>query len=129
MKKIKRAKMNGETMYENFKNAYDKLSELLKNERNFEAFVLAFSILEDRVNATYFTLFKLHGFKEKSAYIPLWSKVKVLIATNIISVKNAMELKTIADERNNRIHSYFLNDVSFTEEDVKNIVFLIRAID
>ena len=116
-------------MYEKFKEAYDKLRELLKNDRYFEAFILAYSILEDRVTATYFSLFKIRKFKVKSGYIPLFSKIKTLVAANLISAEDATKLKTIANDRNEIIHSYFLNDNKISKKKIGDIMSLVRNID
>jgi len=75
----KRSKFSNLEMYNLFKKAFSKLNDLLKEGDYFKGFILAFSILEDRVTASYITLNDLMDLKKNKIPFSLIAKAKTLM--------------------------------------------------
>ena len=108
-----------------------EMHDLFKEGDYFKAFILAFSILEDRVTATCKTYFALMDLNEKIVEIPfsLRKKAKLLLLTGLLDKKDYDSLCRIADNRNTFYHAYFLGDFAIDKKDVKEIIRLIRVAD
>jgi len=116
-------------LYNLFTKAFSKLNVLLKEENYFKGFILAFSILEDRVTTACITLNKLMNLKKNEIPMSLVAKARILMLTKWLTKTNYDSLRKIAKKRNSFIHAYFLGDFEINKKDVIEIIRLIRAID
>lgn len=126
----KRKKMNSNEIYESITDAFNKLKLLKKNKNTFEAYVLAISLLEDRLNAIFYKKCQndniINDFKN---YISIGSIIKYLKFANIIDDAMFISLKRIFSERNSVLHGYFINNKFVTQAVVDDIITRFRTLD
>lgn len=125
----KRSQFSNLELYDLFKNSFKRLNELLKEGDHFKGFILAFSILEDRVTAANKTLYDLNKLKKNQIPFSLIAKARTLMLSGWLTKTDYDALFKIAKNRNSFIHAYFLGNFEINKKDIIEIIRLIRAID
>ena len=119
--------------YTVFRNAFGQVNKF-KAESNFlTAHVLAFSILEDRVTASYVSSYRLLHDKNPPQYetlakINFKNKVSNLLVMGVIDEALSQEIYLAAILRNELFHEMMWRLDSFTEEAVDGIRNLINQV-
>jgi len=118
-------------MQDLFKDAFKKLNSLKKEGDYFKAFILAFSILEDRITAAYKMHIVIMGLNIKREQIPfsVIAKAKILFLSRWLHKKDYDSLCKIAGKRNLFYHKYFMADVQISQKVVEDIIRLVRIVD
>ena len=111
--------------------AFRKLKSLMKEGDYFKAFILAFSILEDRITAAYKMHIVIMGLNIKTEQIPfsVIAKAKVLFLSGWLDKTDYDSLYRIAGKRNDFFHKYFMSDTQINKKVVEEIIRLIRLVD
>ena len=118
--------------YEEFKKAYSTLKKLMADEAYIAAYVIAFSILEDRLIALYVVLLRRDEQREMTKgdrCIGFAKIVNMLVKAGNLEHKFGDELKAKARERNALFHATMWNLNNFTNENVKQLQDLVRRLD
>jgi len=124
-----RKKHTNKGKYKTFKKAFDTFEYYLNGKNYIGAYVLAFSILEDRLNASYSLLHDHMQITEPPGFTPFKKKLKFILNNQYIKQKEYKRITKFVKERNKKIHAAMWNLHEFTEEDCKNIIPLIRQLD
>jgi hypothetical protein len=115
-----------------FAAAYSNLNQYLKTGDFFAAYVIAFSIVEDRLRAMYV----LHYWSQ-TGEIPKTKKInqsisriaKLLHAESVLPVELLDEFLELARLRNKVIHESIWRTGNVQTEDVKKLMVLGRRLD
>lgn len=118
--------------YVTFKKAYEMIKHY-ESERNFiAAYVLAFSILEDRIKAMYVVSFRHKEKREpkQDALNEGFSKlVNKVHRTQFIKTELLDALKAEAKNRNDLLHAAMWKFDAFTPDAVSRVIQLVRIVD
>jgi len=117
--------------YDLYRDAFKNLKNLKKEGDYFKAFILAFSILEDRVTVAYenhITIMGLNTRRERDLFSVI-AKAKVLFLSKCLKKEDYDSLSRIARSRNNFYHKYFMADIEIDKKVVEEITRLIRVVD
>lgn len=125
----KRQEQTQQEKYVSFKKAFGTFNHYLTTENYIGAFVIAFSILEDRVNALYFSRKKANGEPRPKGFGTYYKKLKYLLNQGDINNEIYNEFIECANDRNNKIHEAMRNLEEFKEEDCKRIIKCARKAD
>ena len=115
-----------------FKRAFETLSKYKKNGEFLAAYVLAFSILEDRIRAMYVIRSRKSRGSDPSEDQVNGSITRIarsLAATDDIPTSSAAAIAQAARKRNHLIHAAMWNLNAISEEDIDAIVSLGRTAD
>ena len=115
-----------------FKTAYGLVNSYEKSQNYIAAYVVAFSILEDRIKAMYVV-----GFRQKNERDPkpgavdegFGKLVNSLLHLQYITKATADELRAEAVNRNLMLHTAMWKLDAFTPESVKRVKTILRKID
>jgi len=132
-----RAALNKAEKYLAFKTAFRLVNQYMSGGHFIGAYVLLFSIIEDRINAMYAVRFFLSRniptpeghVKGAIADIPFVRKVKKLKGIGDIESKFADELIERANDRNRKIHAALWVSREFEEGDALLLKKQARSID
>ena len=123
---------NGTQKQATFKRAYDTVGIYISQGNHLAAYVVTFSIIEDRVRALFV---EWHRFKksaeptQKQINGPFSNIVTTLAKDNIIAPELSHELTEEAKRRNSLMHSAMWNLDAFTEEVISETLGLARDIN
>ena len=120
------------TKYIVFKTAYGLVNGYEKSQNYIAAYVVAFSILEDRIKAMYVV-----SFREKYGRDPqpgaveegFGKLVNSLLHLQYVTKEVADELRAEAVNRNQMLHTAMWKLDAFTPESVKRVKTILRKID
>jgi len=114
-----------------FAGSFNKLKSLMKEGDYFKAFILAFSILEDRITAAYKMHIAIMGLNTRRERIPhsVIAKAKILFLSGWLHKTDFDSLYNIASKRNVFYHKYFMSDIEINNKVVEEIIRLTRLID
>lgn len=118
--------------YVTFKKAYEMIKHYESEENFIAAYVLAFSILEDRIKALYVVSFRHKEKREpkqdavNEGFSKLVNKVR---HTQFIDTELQNALKAEADTRNALLHTAMWKFDAFTPDAVARVVKLVRTVD
>lgn len=118
--------------YEEFKKAYATLKILMNDEAYLAAYVIVFSILEDRIKALLAVNVRHtenRAIDRKDTTQGLVEIVKKLVKANDISKKIGDEIRECAKERNALLHASMWNLHEFDNKKVNRIKKLVRELD
>ena len=118
--------------FEEFKKAYSTLKKLMADEAYIAAYVIAFSILEDRLRAMYVVYLryvKKRDLQDKDKRTSLWEVVKTIDSTGYFDDRLKDDIKKKADQRNKFLHATMLNMEEFTDANVKEIIDLVKRVE
>jgi hypothetical protein len=125
-------KTTGAQKQATFKQAFDAVNQY-KDAGNFlAAYVVSFSVIEDRLRALYVVWYRSNKNTEptqKQVNAPFSQLVSSLLKSKMISVIDAEQLSAEARRRNELIHSAMWNLDGFTLDKVISAIELARVID
>ena len=117
--------------YLKFKNAYDNINKLIADQAFIAAYVIAFSILEDRLVAMYVVKLRRDEKREmtkEDRNIGFVRIVNLLMKTRELDNNLGNSLIQIAHQRNSLFHATMWNLEEFTEDVVTNVISLINKL-
>jgi hypothetical protein len=114
-----------------FKTAFEIYNKYLAKKNYIGAYVVAFSILEDRITASYMLLCdKLKKQRPpESEFIPFAKKLNLLFGNGVISADDKAAYKNCGDERNEKFHAAMWNLNAITAQDCQTTFNLTRRAD
>jgi aspartokinase len=128
-------KKHGGSQYDKyvaFKAAYAAVKRHQTEGNVLAAYVVAFSIIEDRINALYF-MWQRHATgvepTERQMHKPFAAKVRSLHKVAALSAEVADRLLREASDRNALFHSAMWNLDQFTSEALDRVVALARDLE
>lgn len=125
----KRVKLTQQEKFVVFKNAFDTYSHYINSENFIGAFVIAFSIFEDRLSACFYLDFELKGEKYcgKEKYPSVNTRLK-RVRLNLEKTEVNM-VKRITKFRNVKIHAAMWNLDEIRLIDCEKVVQAARLMD
>lgn len=131
METKKRAEQNQQEKYVAFKIAFDTFTRYLNDNNLIGAYVVAFSILEDRINAAYLLLQDLlqHERPAVSKHTAFAKKIKALNSSGFIQITDCNLYLACAYERNRKLHAAMWNLNEFSTDDCLKVIKFARAAD
>lgn len=115
--------------YRSFRAAFEMVSAHRAKGDFLAAYVIAFSIFEDRLNAAVMTSADMLGIARPRGHLPLHKRVNRLVAEGRLVADMASDFKNAGDERNALIHAAMWQLEVFTEEHVTQAIARARRID
>ena len=125
---MNRNELSQEQKYLWFKKAFRTYNTHIENENYIAAYVIGFSILEDRINALFYTR-KQNESENSEGYFRHYKKLTYLNHHNDISDVEMEEWKKEGDKRNNKIHAAMWRVDEFSEEDCTQVIAYARDAD
>lgn len=119
------ADRNNLTQYEkyfNFKKAHGTYKMYLEQKNYIGAYVIAFSIFEDRVNAMFFVRKIKDKIFNPKVRTPLIRKLKYLLNHSDISEENFNIWEPLIHNRNNKLHAAMWNIDEFLQVDCEEVL-------
>ena len=131
MVRIKRRELSQASKYRGFKRAFVVFDTHLRVSNFIGAYVVAFSLFEDRVTASFLLSKDIKGISRPAAsqHIGLSKKVKFLKSVGHISQDQRKRWLEAAKVRNDLIHAAMWNVDIFTAEDCNNAHAIAREAD
>ena len=126
---IERLSLSQKEKYINFKLAFETLSTHRSNGNFMSAYVVAFSIFEDRVTAGLMLAKDLKGEERPTGYMTLYKKIGYLHRESHIDKATKLDWQKAGDERNELIHNAMWRIDVFTEKHVEGIYKHARKAD
>jgi hypothetical protein len=127
----KREQLDAYAKYTTFKKAYDKVNEFLNDENYLAAFVLSFSILEDRLTAAFCVCRDALEFSDSTKNVSklgFKQKVDKLASMGAIDNNFRDRLMSAAAERNFLTHQMMWNLDVFEKRHITQIKKLINEL-
>jgi len=126
-----RIALSQQQKHETFKTAFDTYKKYLDSENFIGAYVVAFSILEDRITAAYMLL---QDHLKKNRPTKLWKlkfsqKINPLHENGFISQTAINNFRMCANNRNLKFHAAMWNLNEFSAEDCQKVIKLAREAD
>jgi hypothetical protein len=129
---IERKNASQQEKYIAFKTAYGMLKHYEETENYIAAYVIAFSILEDRIKAMFAV-----SFHYKNSYAPQPDDFKSTFVSLVNKVSHwqfltsdtADKLKSEADNRNKLLHAAMWRLDAFTPDTVKRVKHLVNVVE
>ena len=114
-----------------FKTAFDTFNGYLQQQNLIGAYVVAFSILEDRMAVAFMLLRDLQKQERPSAskFIPLGDKIKELTKNGHIEQTDGHLYLACARDRNSKLHAAMWNLNEFSSDDCHRVIKLARKAD
>jgi hypothetical protein len=121
--------LSPQQLHETFKTAFDTYKKYRDGENFIGAYVVAFSILEDRITASYVLLHQVRGLECPKGHKHFAEKCCALRLGNFIDTDFLKSLQEFAKKRNEKIHQaiFILNE--FSAEDCEKVIKLAREAD
>jgi hypothetical protein len=115
--------------YQSFKKAFDIVSDYRKKGNYLAAYVVLFSIFEDRITASYILSKKLAGYDniQKKRLPPLHGKIEHLEDRLYLTKTDADKWRNEGDLRNKLLHQAMWKVDVFGEEHCGNILNAANA--
>jgi hypothetical protein len=115
--------------YDKFRQAFGTYNCYFKAGNLIGAFVIAFSIFEDRLMALYMLAHEAKGLRKPTGFKRLFAKLEFLRSHEIIDCNQEKEWKEIANIRNQKLHSAMWNLDEFSKKDCQQIISQARIVD
>lgn len=117
--------------HETFKTAYDTYKKHRENQNYIGAFVVAYSVLEDRITAAFVLAHQVKGLKcpPKPERKNFQEKISKLHTEKFLDDECAKCYKDSATTRNQKIHAAIWNLNEFSAEDCEKVIRLAREAD
>lgn len=117
----------------NFARAFDTYQHYLTTENYLAAYVVAFSILEDRVNAMYLTCFEAVTGQtatiDDAVRLGFGNKLKYLLTNGVIGPAERDAWSNLANDRNSKFHAAMWRLDEFQKEHAQAIIECARKAD
>ena len=115
-----------------FKRAFDTISTYREQKNYIAAYVVAFSVVEDRLRALHVDWYRARKGSEptqKQIDGPFSNLAKTLSKDGVISAELVAELIEEARRRNSLMHSAMWNLDNFTDEVIEEVLKVARNIN
>lgn len=126
---IDREELNQWEKFKGFKLAFETYKHHLENQNFIASYVIAFSVLEDRINAIYYTRELIDNRKKPSGYIPISAKIRHIYERGDISENVRDKWLEEAKNRNHKIHQAMWNIEAFKSKDCDRVIGYAREAD
>lgn len=115
-----------------FKRAFESISAYREQNNYIAAYIVTFSVIEDRLRALYVDWYRVKKCgepKQKQIDGPFTGLVKTLSIDGTISAELTTELTEEAKRRNSLMHSAMWNLDNFTDEVIEEVLKVARNIN
>ena len=115
-----------------FKEAFENIKRHQADGNYLAAYVVAFSVVEDRLRAMYCVWYKSENGEpptDRQIQSPISKITKILLKEKIIGVHEAEEILSEAKSRNKLFHSAMWNLNDFTDDVLKRVLVIARNVD
>jgi len=102
-----------------FRRAFEVIKEYRKREDFLAAYVVSFSVFEDRVTAAMMSALDLAGQGRPLTHTPMYKRIKVLATEKHIDAATTADWRSAGDERNALIHAAMWNVDVFSAANVE----------
>lgn len=126
---MSRDSLNQTQKYLGFKAAFQTYSKYKASDAPLAAFVVAFSIFEDRVSACLMLAKDLASQPRPSRYLPLANKIGFLEQAKCITSDVADEWRTAVRQRNDLLHAAMWNVAAVDETHCDETIGRARKAD
>lgn len=129
---MSRASASNKDKYVAFKTAYKTISHYRERNNFIGAYIIAFSLIEDRIRAMFVVRYRAtKGEPPSNSQIAasLSNHIRQLSNAGDISVDDAELLLEEARQRNTLLHAAMWNLTAFSEEPVNRAMKLSRVVD
>lgn len=123
---VDRSRLSQTEKYLGFKRAHDTFGAYRQRGEFLAAYVVGFSIFEDRVRGCYLLAHDLAGKNRPSGHSTHYKKVQFLEATGLIPKDQADAWRKAGDDRNRILHAAMWAPDSVTEEDCALAIALAK---
>ena len=117
----------------NFARAFDTYQHYLNTENYLAAYVVAFSILEDRINAMYLTCYEAvtgqSATIDDAVRLGFGNKLKYLLTNGVIGLAERDAWSNLANDRNSKFHAAMWRLDEFQKEHAQAIIECARKAD
>src|SRR5271154_2729843 len=128
-----RTELSQQEKHTAFKVAFGTINRYIEEENYIGAYVLLFSVIEDRINALFAVrFFILQGQKpiqKKISRQNFGDKIKKLEKSGDLTPSLKESLKEAAEDRNAKLHAALWRHREFSIEDAGRLRKLARAVD
>ena len=115
--------------YIGFKRAFETYNQYLKSRNFIGAYVIGFSLFEDRIGACYAMAREDAGLAPSTRYTPLATKIKYLAQRDVIASPTRDLWLAEAKQRNELIHAAMWNCGAISKKHAEAVVSCARAAD
>jgi hypothetical protein len=126
---LRRDALSAREKNRSFRAAFDVIAAHRQNGGSLAAYVIAFSIFEDRLTAAVKSAAELRGIAQPAGHLTLHKKINRLVAANYLDEESASDFKDAGDERNVLIHAAMWQLDVITDEHVAAAISRARRID
>jgi hypothetical protein len=112
-----------------FSRAFDVVNAYRAARNCFAAYVLAFSIFEDRLTAAVYSAAEHDGLPAPKGHLTLYKRVERLHSAGHLSDTEARNWRLAGDERNELIHAAMWQMEVFSDHHVTHILKIARQAD
>lgn len=114
---------------ENFRRAFEVITIHREHRHFLAAYVVSFSVFEDRVTAAMMWAKDLAGRPRPTKHLALYQRIGVLVAGKHIDAATETDWRAAGDERNALIHAAMWNLDTFSEQQVESAYGRARKAD
>jgi hypothetical protein len=125
----KRSSLSSAEKYRTFRKAFDVIAFHKESGQFLAAFVIAFSVFEDRLRAAVILQADLAKTDRPIGHLPLHRQINRLERGGFLDEKLAAILRSAGDERNTLVHSAMWELEAVSEHHVVSAVTWARATD
>ena len=104
---------------ENFRRAFEVITIHRRHGHFLAAYVVSFSVFEDRVMAAMMWAKDLAGRPRPTKHLALYQRIRALVAGKHIDAATETDWRAAGDERNELIHAAMWNLDTFSEQHVE----------
>lgn len=126
----KKAHLTPHEQRDSFARAFDIVQAYLAADNFIGAYIVAFSILEDRIATMYAACVQGKtegaGQSRKQRHQPLSEKMRLLVKRGVITSAEQQAWTTLANERNQKLHEAMWNLDEFNAADVEIVIAAAR---
>jgi len=115
--------------YVAFKRAIDTYRVYLAQGNRIGAYVVVFSILEDRLSACYFLLHQEKNLQPRCRHPEFMRRLGFVKAQSDMTNEEYSRCAVLADERNRLIHAAMWNLDAFDQADFEGVINAARKLD
>ena len=123
---VDRRQMSQTEKYLGFKKAHDTFIAYRRRGEFLAAYVVGFSIFEDRVSGCYLLAHDLDGRNRPSGRSTHYKKVQFLEAASLIPKDRAAAWRKAGDDRNRILHAAMWAPDAVTDEDCATVISLAK---
>lgn len=125
----KRVELSSAEKHRSFRGAFDVIAQYRAEKNYLAAFVIAFSVFEDRLTAAVMSAAELAGEATPGGHLPLYKRLNRLVRLGHLDTLLAENMKKSGDERNAVLHAAMWNFNAVSDDNVAAAVVNARAID